>query len=984
MERECEISDSNACVSNILKGPRLSLMRLAWIVFPKNAHQHEDKAREYIECFNRKLCSFVILLFVFRWWMQRVNGSLEDFIDAIIHKRNKKQPKSYLVVAGQMSMRDEECNIAQLDLDLNEWKQWVQLSSYKMPSTVKVYSLVANPIKPGELIVVGAFDTTDHDSQVKYCSVGNWTGIELKKISEGLCNNAFAKGMKITSAAFAGPNHVFVAGSFHTQIWNGEDENIYNIAHYNRLKNKWLPLEVGQLTCDWCVVTVMAIVWDSKRGELHVAGKFNGIDDKNIPPGLATYNFNNGQLLAHPAGGLTMKNIKGDGVGTALQLDEENSVLYVMGSFERLSKTKERCMGLAAFEMEEKRWTCLIDPKFTVEPSGEGNMLLTPYGLMVAGKVSGDDTTWPYPEKPYAIALLKISSLQTTTKDAKTTKIGQPTGDGDKTEELLNSTIPITDSDANVLSQKFEWGWLPGFYGHDEAINCLSNGYNEHEGTVFIGGQNFVGKWYPENRASAVDNAEVYHDSFSKRILTTTTAASNVHDNSYDKSLRETAIETSTGISTARAMSKTKHPTNTFDFDGVTVMINSGNNIRHSIMTISQLVPPDTQNYPPFLVSFIALGILGACFGMIFLKKKEMKGMSLDTLTYGAVENASISEAYARAMRIRFVENPRVLTTIDPAEIVVHRIIGEGTFGRVWSANWRSSSVAVKEFIFAQAAVAGKSCMRGQIIDEIIGEAGMMSILRHPNILQLFGCCLTSQAIWIVSELCSMGSLRQVLDDTERDLPLEVKLQLALNVAEGMAYLHTQEPPILHRDLKSHNIFVHEMFSTQMAMNGINDCRNSRKRGAYSKSFSIVAKIGDWGSARAALAGSRTMTHGVGTACWLAPEVIKHARSSKSSDVFGFGIILWELATREEVYKELETTQIILGVANNNLRPKVPEDCDWKDLMVQCWHKTPDERPNFEAIVVELNEMLSKSELGSNSGCSPEIHQESYQRKTLQ
>lgn len=136
------------------------------------------------------------------------------------------------------------------------------------------------------------------------------------------------------------------------------------------------------------------------------------------------------------------------------------------------------------------------------------------------------------------------------------------------------------------------------------------------------------------------------------------------------------------------------------------------------------------------------------------------------------------------------------------------------------------------------------------------------------------------------------------------------------------------------------------------------------------KSVSTInAKIGDWGSARATLAGSRTMTHGVGTACWLAPEVITHARSSRFSDVYGFGIILWELATREEVYQGLESTQIIARVANDNLRPTPPKDCPWANLMVQCWSENPKDRPSFDEVVVELGRVLEAlpEELGEQS-----------------
>ncbi|CAN0402045.1 unnamed protein product, partial [Hapterophycus canaliculatus] len=73
--------------------------------------------------------------------------------------------------------------------------------------------------------------------------------------------------------------------------------------------------------------------------------------------------------------------------------------------------------------------------------------------------------------------------------------------------------------------------------------------------------------------------------------------------------------------------------------------------------------------------------------------------------------------------------------------------------------------VAVKEFVFAQAAISGGSMQRNELIEEIVGEAAIMSVLQHPRILHLYGCSLTSQAIWIVSELCTRGSLRQVLDD---------------------------------------------------------------------------------------------------------------------------------------------------------------------------------------------------------------------------
>jgi len=978
-----------------------------------------------------------------------------------------------LVIAGKMVVEDGACNIAQLNLRSGKWslQQRIQLSLYNSYSGGEVYSMLANhtivtnsnakefskseePSSKGvdrphvtdnafgvDLIVVGAFDTTYRNSQTTYCSVGKWDGSQLSKVGEGLCNSALSKGMKITSSAIAGPNDIYVGGSFQTQVWNGEKHEfvkIFNIAHYNSINQVWLPLPVGQITCSWCTVTILALAWDSERRQLHVAGKFNAIDGYNIPAGLAVYDQDSGHLVAHPGGGLAMRNVTEDGVGTAVQFDQENGVLYVMGAFERLTATYEECLGLAAYEIKSGSWTCLADPAHSVLPTGGGNMLLTPYGLLVAGRTT-NHTTWPDKSRPYTIAVLKATIKKKVfieeagngaNFDDDSRSNDQLDGVRESEARSLNETdlgtnnTNFNETDFDDMKRKeqrkdpeheFIWSWLPGFDGHDEPIHTLSNGYGDYVGTVFIGGDNFVSKWSYKSVEVQCDDSDA-----------------------------------------KRTTSKFRTSCTQRTFKPVTVDL-SNDSVHGAVMAISQLDPvienekEEEASVPNNVIGYTILVYsvtLGAVIGMflallcnksinqtimsfIFDRDAHMKGISLDTLTYSTVKNTNVAEAYHRAMSNRFVKHPHLLTLIDPQEIILHRIIGEGTFGRVWSAKWGSSSVAVKEFVFAQAAVAGKSSQQQAIVEEIIGEAGMMAILRHPNVLQLFGCSLTAQAIWIVSELCSLGSLRQVLDDTERVLTLDVRLSLALQVAEGMAYLHTQDPPIIHRDLKSHNIFVHETFIeadqskdksndsklllpwASIAMKK-NDSENmskksgsnpnkgtsaSRENGSNSGSDStsgesasmkqvkskstMSAKIGDWGSARATLAGSRTMTHGVGTACWMAPEVLKHARSSKYSDVYGFGIVLWELATRSQVYEGLESTQIIAMVANDNLRPEVPDGCPWNDLMVKCWNEAPQDRPSFEGIVRELNRLrpvVRKSKYKGESLKVPNWKANSYQR----
>jgi serine/threonine protein kinase len=309
--------------------------------------------------------------------------------------------------------------------------------------------------------------------------------------------------------------------------------------------------------------------------------------------------------------------------------------------------------------------------------------------------------------------------------------------------------------------------------------------------------------------------------------------------------------------------------------------------------------------------------------------------ISLDTLSGGARSSIDIHECLENAMRQRRVRFHETLSIIDSSEIALTGIIGEGSYGRVWAARWRNNTVAVKEFVFAQAALMGGSLQTRELIEEIVGEAGIMSLLNHPKILQLYGVSLTTQTIWIVSELCTLGSLRSLLSNRAFPLEFKAKLSLCMDIADGMRYLHSRRPPIIHRDLKSQNIFIVDAGAGR-----------------------LVAKIGDWGSARAielSGGGFQHMTQGIGTTCWLAPEVIENAHASLASDVYAFGIVLWEIFTRNEVYEGLTAAQIIARVVKSGLRPVAPPDCPLSGLMQQCWAQDPSERPSFKSILKTLS-----------------------------
>lgn len=98
------------------------------------------------------------------------------------------------------------------------------------------------------------------------------------------------------------------------------------------------------------------------------------------------------------------------------------------------------------------------------------------------------------------------------------------------------------------------------------------------------------------------------------------------------------------------------------------------------------------------------------------------------------------------------------------------------------------------------------------------------------------------------------------------------------------------------------------------------------------------------------------MTIGIGTTCWLAPEVIEHAHSSLASDVYAYGIVMWEIFTRCEVYEGLTAAQIIARVVKSGLRPKGPQNFPLNSLMERCWSQDPSKRPTFKNIIKILTE----------------------------
>jgi hypothetical protein len=300
------------------------------------------------------------------------------------------------------------------------------------------------------------------------------------------------------------------------------------------------------------------------------------------------------------------------------------------------------------------------------------------------------------------------------------------------------------------------------------------------------------------------------------------------------------------------------------------------------------------------------------------------------------------------------------------SELKLEHLIGGGGFGQVWRAKWKGTPVAVKVLTgSAQAAKISKA-----VLEEFIGEINMVSGMRHPNICLFMGACLDAPNRAIVTELCENGSLwdalrlplaspykvadgvtriawplelyeaeqsppRSSIGDNSYPIapkgvwPWHLVKRVAAGTARGMCYLHSGNPPVLHRDLKSANILLDE---------------------------SYTAKLADFGLSRLKAVRSG-MTGNCGTVQWMAPEVLCSEDYAEPADVYSFGIILWEMLTQECPYEGMTPIQCALAVLNQNHRPVIPGWCpqSFRALIKNCVERDPKSRPTFAQVLQALD-----------------------------
>lgn len=284
-----------------------------------------------------------------------------------------------------------------------------------------------------------------------------------------------------------------------------------------------------------------------------------------------------------------------------------------------------------------------------------------------------------------------------------------------------------------------------------------------------------------------------------------------------------------------------------------------------------------------------------------------------------------------RHRRVNLFDEDDQPTEIDFRELQLEEVIGVGGFGKVYRGIWRNEVIAVK------AARQDPDEDISLTLDNVRQEALVFWRLHHENIVALKGVCLQEPNLCLVMEYARGGPLNRVL--TGRKIRPSVLVDWAIQIARGMNYLHNGAPiSLIHRDLKSSNVLIAEPIENEDLQ------------------FKTL-KITDFGLAREAY--KTTRMSAAGTYAWMAPEVIKSSTFSKASDVWSYGIVLWEILTGETPYKGIDALAVAYGVAVKKLTLPIPTTCPtpWKNLMQMCWEPEAHDRPSFEKILMLLDEV---------------------------
>lgn len=285
----------------------------------------------------------------------------------------------------------------------------------------------------------------------------------------------------------------------------------------------------------------------------------------------------------------------------------------------------------------------------------------------------------------------------------------------------------------------------------------------------------------------------------------------------------------------------------------------------------------------------------------------------------------TIPKAHAKPMIIS--KENKVTWELKRSDIKLGKILGAGNFGEVYEGHYKEDPVAIK-------------CIKDVAMEvhEFVQEGHVMKPLQHPNIVKLLGVIFDDFPMYIVLEMCKKGDLLSYLRrrESRKDMDADAQLSICSQVCSGMTHLERHK--IIHRDLAARNCLVADNLQIKLA------------------DFGMGREIDSLYTART---GTKMPVK------WSAPEALCFNAFSVKSDVWSFGIILWEIVTLGDTpYADIESADV-LGKLEDGYRMPIPEKCNplLYAIMLTTWEMKAENRPSFAKMMDLLVDIKTKEEL---------------------
>ncbi|XP_065220154.1 fibroblast growth factor receptor 2-like [Planococcus citri] len=308
----------------------------------------------------------------------------------------------------------------------------------------------------------------------------------------------------------------------------------------------------------------------------------------------------------------------------------------------------------------------------------------------------------------------------------------------------------------------------------------------------------------------------------------------------------------------------------------------------------------------------------------------NMPVVSIERLKCGIVKNGMVSVGEYEMSLDEHWEYPR-------QNLRLGETLGEGEFGKVVQAEAKDIWEHGNDLVTVAVKMLKDDHMDSDMID-LVSEMELMKLLgSHQNILRLLGCCSQGGPLLVITEYARNGNLKNFLrKHHHHSIKIEEStlLTYARQIAQGMVHLSSIK--CIHRDLAARNILVTAQCTMKIADFGL--ARDVRHTEYYKKTSNGRLPIK-----------------------WMAPEGLFHNKYTMQSDVWSFGILLWEIITLgDDPYHSIDSLAGLRNALKQNYRMEKPANASTNiyKLMMDCWSFWPEDRPNFSSIVERLKELL--------------------------